>query len=82
MPDLDSTRENTSASALVDNIESAIRDNPGLTARQIDTMLFGDMGQSERVRGICRILWQLGRTERRGTGRPQDPFKYYSTQTK
>jgi hypothetical protein len=75
-------RENGSAAARVDNIESAIRDNPGLSAKQIEQLLFGDIGQGERVHGICRILWQLGRAERRGTGRAHDPFKYYSTQTK
>ena len=62
---------------LIDTIESTIRNNPGLTARQIEMLLYGDKGHGELVHGYCRVLLRLGRIERRGAGHPGDPFKHY-----
>jgi hypothetical protein len=62
---------------VIDTIESTIRNNPGLTARQIKMLLYGDKGYGELAHRWCRELLRLGRIERSGTGHPGDPFKYY-----
>ena len=62
---------------LLDEVESIIREKPGLTATQIARELFGRNGYAERVNHSCLALAQVGRIERRGRGGPGDPFTYY-----
>ncbi len=64
---------------LIDDVEKLIGQSPGLTARQIAKVLFGNRGYPERVGPTCRSLCRSGRVERRGLGNSDDPFTYHAT---
>jgi hypothetical protein len=66
---------------LIDDIERLIRETPGLTATELAYRLFGiNEGYSQRINTECRALAHLGRIERRGSGGPGDPYRYYPIQ--
>jgi hypothetical protein len=62
---------------LVDKLEHLIREVPGLTATELAQRLFGLDGYHTRVSAECRLLAHLKRVERRGTGGPADPYRYF-----
>ena len=62
---------------LIDDVEHMIRSTPGLTATKLAEKLFGIHGHHARVSAECRMLAYFGRAERRGSGGPGDPFRYY-----
>jgi hypothetical protein len=62
---------------LLDDIEKAISERPGLTATQIAHAMYGADGYGEQVRTGCLALLRQGRIERRGQGGPGDPFTHY-----
>jgi hypothetical protein len=62
---------------LLDRIMLYIQQHPGQTASQIAEALFGPAGYHQRVGNTLRLLCIVGRIERRGSGGPGDPFKYY-----
>jgi hypothetical protein len=49
-------------------IESFVEENPGRTATQIAEALYGVEGYHQRVSSTLRLLSDLGRIERRGSG--------------
>jgi hypothetical protein len=63
-------------------IESFVEENPGRTATQIAEALYGVKGYHQRVSGTLRLLSDLGRIERRGSGGPGDPFRYFVAQNR
>ena len=62
---------------LIDDIQRIIRQTPGLTASEIARAVFGVDGYHQRVSNTCRLLADVGRVERRGTGGPANPYTYY-----
>ena len=50
---------------------------PGRTEAALAEAIFGDFGYQQRVNGDCRLLESRGIIERRGSGGPNDPYKYY-----
>lgn len=62
---------------LIDDVEEAISQTPGLTATEIAHAVFGDNGYQEQVGMACRSLAKLGRVQRAGLGGPGDPFTYH-----
>ena len=55
-----------------------IREQPGLTERQIAERIFGDGGSIQRVNPTCRKLVAEGWLERHGRGWAADPFTYHA----
>ncbi|MGN1291065.1 MAG: hypothetical protein ACI4XG_31455, partial [Bradyrhizobium sp.] len=55
-----------------------IREQPGLTERQIAERIFGDGGSIQRVNPTCRKLVAAGWLERHGRGWAADPFTYHA----
>ena len=69
---------------IADDIISAVRENPGLTAMEIALNIFGRRLYYRPVYQACRRLVDAGRLKRRGSGVEGDPFTYYlprATQT-
>jgi hypothetical protein len=62
---------------LLERIEDLIHEVPGLTATQLAEKLFGLDGYHSRVSAECRLLVHLKRVERRGSGGPGDPYRYF-----
>ncbi len=62
---------------LADDIAVLIRRMPGLTESQLAKIQYGHDGYRQKVNAACRELACAGRVERRGRGRPSDPFTYY-----
>ena len=62
---------------LVDDVETIIIDNPGLTAREIAEKLFGSDGYQERVDAACRRLIEQKRVRRHGEGHAGKPYRYH-----
>ncbi len=62
---------------LADVIDFLVAKAPGRTEAQLAEAIFGDAGYQQRVNGDCRLLEAQGRIARRGSGGPNDPFKYY-----
>jgi hypothetical protein len=54
-----------------------IENGPGRTEAQLAEAIFGGLGYQQRVNGDCRLLESKGFVERRGSGGPGDPYKYY-----
>jgi len=63
---------------LIDEIENLIHRTPGLTATELAEKMFGIHGHHARVSAECRMLAHFGRVERRGSGGPGDPYRYYA----
>ena len=64
--------------SMVDDIVNEVRQNPGLTAMEITLNIFGRRHPyMQRVNQSCRRLVDAGRLERRGKGKPGNPFTYY-----
>jgi hypothetical protein len=57
-----------------------IQHGPGRTEAELAEAIYGDKAYQQRVNGDCRLLVDRGVVERRGTGGPGDPFKYFSRQ--
>ncbi|HTV37383.1 MAG TPA: hypothetical protein VMF12_13205 [Xanthobacteraceae bacterium] len=62
---------------LIDDVEELIRKAPGLTATELAERLFGIDGHHARVSAECRLLVHFKRAERRGSGGPADPYRYF-----
>ena len=62
---------------LSDKVEHLIREMPGLTTTELAQTLFGLVGYHSRVSAECRLLFHLKRVERRGSGGPGDPYRYF-----
>jgi hypothetical protein len=62
---------------LADVLMFLIEKGPGRTEAELAEAIFGDRAYQQRVNGECRLLVDRGRIERRGTGDPSDPFKYF-----
>jgi hypothetical protein len=62
--------------SLLQNIETVIRSNPGLTEAEIAAALFGKAGYQQKVNPICRQLVKDGRICRVGIGGARNPFTY------
>ena len=64
----------------IETIVALIRKHPGSTATQIAEGLYGFEGYHQRVSNTLRLLCAVGRIERRGSGGPGEPFRYYALQ--
>lgn len=53
---------------------------PGRTQAELAIAIHGDAGYQQRVNQDCALLVAGGEVERRGSGRPDDPFRYYPRQ--
>jgi hypothetical protein len=62
---------------LADVLQFLIENGPGRTEAQLAEAIFGNLGYQQRVNGDCRLLESQGRVERRGSGGPTDPYKYF-----
>jgi len=62
---------------LADVLVFLIKNGPGRTEAELSEAVFGDRAYQQRVNGDCRLLVEQGAVERRGTGGPGDPYKYY-----
>jgi hypothetical protein len=62
---------------LVDDVEKLIRERPGMKATELAVALYGPSGYHDQIAGLCRQLLNAHRIERRGSGGPSDPFRYY-----
>jgi hypothetical protein len=60
-----------------DKIEDLVRRSPGITAVEIASDLFEGGADPQRLDSDCEWLVSQGRLERRGNGRPSDPYRYY-----
>ncbi len=67
---------------VADDIEALVARRPGLTEAELANSLFGGEGYQQRVNSTCRRLVRKGRLQRRGTGGPADPFRYFGKGTK
>jgi len=54
----------------------AVREQPGLTERQLADRLFGENAAIQRVNPTCRKLVAQGLLLRNGNGWRADPFRY------
>lgn len=62
---------------LADVLRYLIENGPGRTESQLAEAIFGNLGYQQRVNADCRLLESRGRVERRGSGGPTDPYRYY-----
>ncbi len=62
---------------LADVLVFLIEHGPGRTEAQLAEAVFGDKGYQQRVNQDCRLLSDRGKIERRGSGGPSDPYRYY-----
>jgi hypothetical protein len=68
----------TSATITIgDTLRFIIESGPGRTEVQLADAIFGREGYQQRVNGDCRLLESRGVIERRGSGGPTEPFRYY-----
>lgn len=68
----------TVKSPLSDVLLFLIEKSSGRTETQLAEAKFGDSCYQQCVNGDCRLLESKGLVERRGTGGPNDPYKYHS----
>jgi len=64
---------------LADVLLFLIEKGPGRTESELAEAIFGDRAYQQRVNQDCRLLVSRGMIERRGTGGPSDPYKYFVT---
>jgi hypothetical protein len=64
-------------SMLLEKVERLIHKTPGLTATELAKMLFGLDADQSRISSECRLLAHVKRVERRGSGGPGDPYRYF-----
>lgn len=57
-----------------------IENGPGRTEAQLAEAIFGSAGYQQRVNGDCQMLVARRSVERRGTGGPADPFRYFAAE--
>lgn len=62
---------------IYDVLEFLIVNGPGRTARELSEAIFGSDGYQQRVNGDCNMLVWKNTIERRGSGTPRDPYRYY-----
>ena len=62
---------------IAEKIVRAVREQPGLTERQLADLLFGENAAIQRVNPTCRKLVAQGFLLRRGQGWSADPFRYH-----
>lgn len=67
------------AAMLIDDVERLVRREPGLTATELARNLFGNDGYHSRLIAECRALIYAGWIERRDSGGPGDPFRYFQS---
>jgi len=60
-----------------DVIEYLVEHGPGRTAVQLAQAIHGASGYQQQVNPDCEMLAHLGRIERRGSGGPADPYRYF-----
>lgn len=62
---------------VADQVEEAMRRQPGSTARELSAAIFGlQDGYQQRVNPICRRLCDEGRAYREGNGTAREPYRY------
>lgn len=62
---------------LRDDVERIVGERPGRTATELARVLYGVDGYQERINPVLRALIAAGCIERRGSGGPSDPFRYF-----
>lgn len=65
---------------IADALVFLIENGPGRTEAELAEAIFGDQGYQQRVNGDCNLLVNRGAIERRGSGGPSDPYRYYVKQ--
>lgn len=58
-------------------LKHLILKGPGRTQVELATAIHGRNGYQQRVNQDCALLIHGGEVERRGSGRPGDPYRYY-----
>jgi hypothetical protein len=61
----------------IDVLAYLIRKGPGRTAAELTKAIHNDVHQEASVYQDCLSLCASGDAERRGSGGPSDPFRYY-----
>ena len=59
-------------------VEFLMEKGPGRTETELAAAIFGPEGYQQRVNTDCNLLVNGGRVERRGSGGPADPYRYFS----
>ena len=54
-----------------------IENGPGRTESELARAIFADKAYQQRVNQDCQLLLARGLVERRGSGRPADPYRYF-----
>jgi hypothetical protein len=62
---------------LVDVVEFLIQKCPGRTQRELAEAVFGKGTAPTRVQYECHVVVGRNGAERRGSGSPSDPFRYF-----
>ena len=62
---------------VAEKIVRAVREQPGLTERQLADRLFGENAAIQRVNPTCRKLVEQALLVRQGKGWSGDPFRYH-----
>ena len=63
---------------IAQDIVRIVREQPGLTERELAERLFGEEATIQRVNPTCRKLVAMGWLVRRGRGWAADPFTYFA----
>ncbi len=63
---------------IADVIKFIVSHRPGLSESELSFAMFGERVQ-QRVNSDCRLLAGRGLIERRGSGGPSDPYRYFPT---
>jgi hypothetical protein len=62
---------------ICDVLTFIIHSGPGRTEAQLSEAVFGKQERQQRVNLDCVLLVARGVVERKGTGGPADPFRYF-----
>ncbi len=62
----------------IDVIQFLIEKGPGRTEIELARAIHGDNAYQQQVNQDVRMLVGKGKIERRGTGGPNDPYRYFS----
>jgi hypothetical protein len=62
---------------LADVIVFLVENGPGRTEEALAAAIFGKSGYQQRVNPDCSRLARSGEIERRGTGGPGNPYRYF-----